>query len=50
MSLPVTDILLAHMCPLHGHAGVGDTRANYVCSARVHQVAFELYHMCLTTL
>ena len=43
MSLPVTVVLLACVCPLH--ANVGNTRANHVCSAHVHQVAFELYHI-----
>ena len=43
MLLPVTDIHLASMCPLHAHAD--DTQAIHVCSACVHQVAFELYRM-----
>ena len=43
MTLPVAVIFLACVCPLHAH--VGDTRANHVCSAYVHQVAFELYRI-----
>ena len=33
--LPVTVILLACLCPLHAHVGMGNTRANRVCSARM---------------
>ena len=29
---------------LHAYAGAGDTQANHMCSAHVHQVTFELYY------
>ena len=47
MSLPVMVILLTCMCPLHAHAGTGNTQANCMFSVGVHQVAFELYCICI---